>query len=459
MPAFSKRTILGLVFVFCFGHLAIAKNYVEGQIIVKFAGIQNIDDARSTLDNSFFDVDQSLVPELGLYLVKPLVNMTTEQAIVHLTQMDAVVYAQPDHYVSRRNTPNDPKFTEQWGLNNPEGGDVRALDAWKLGLGGLDRGGKELVVAVVDGGVDVNHKDLKENIWVNAGEIAGNDIDDDGNGYVDDVNGWNVYGDNGNIPADRHGTHVAGIIGARGNNELQVVGVNWNVKIMAVAGASGTTSVVLKAYGYVLKQKKLFLESGGEKGANVVSTNSSFGVDYAKCETGDYPAWNDIYNEMGEAGILSAAATANINSDIDKNGDVPTGCSSDYLISVTNTTREDKKSSYAGYGTTQIDLGAPGTGILSTLPGDSTGSLTGTSMATPHVAGAVAFLHSVASEAFFTLSQSEPGDAAKLLKSLMLSTVDVLADLDGKTVSGGRLNLAKAANAINSHTSEACFLD
>jgi subtilisin family serine protease len=180
-----------------------------------------------------------------------------------------------------------------------------------------------------------------------------------------------------------------------------------------VAASSGDTAIVLRGYNYVLEQKKAWLSSNGKKGANIVSTNSSFGVDAAKCSDAQYKVWNDIYEAMGQVGILSAAATANQAWDIDATGDVPTSCESNYIISVTNTTKEDKIYRQAGWGKTHVDLGAPGTDVYSTVPGNQGRNLTGTSMATPHVAGAVAFLHSVASPAFTgwrsTTSMSLPG--------------------------------------------------
>jgi subtilisin family serine protease len=154
---------------------------------------------------------------------------------------------------------------------------------------------------------------------------------------------------------------------------------------------------------------------------------------------------------MGKVGILSAAATANQAWDIDAVGDVPTSCASDYIVAVTNTTKDDKIYRQAGWGKTQVDLGAPGTDVYSTVPGNQSRNLTGTSMATPHVAGAVALLHAAASPAFTALHKSNPAKAALELKKIMLQTVDPLADLQGKTVSGGRLNLAKAAEAISKY--------
>jgi subtilisin family serine protease len=271
--------------------------------------------------------------------------------------------------------------------------DIDAPEAWDLGTGGLTAAGDTIVVAVVDGGFYLNHLDM--NFWKNYNEIPGNGIDDDNNGYIDDVNGWNAYNNNGNVTASgTHGTHVSGTVGARGNNTIGVAGVNWNVRVMAIQGSSGTESVVLRAYGYALKQRRLYDSSNGMKGAFVVSTNASFGVDYG--QPANFPLWCAFYDSLGSAGILNAGATANLNINIDVTGDIPTACPSDWMISVTNTDRNDVKNTGAAYGLTTIDLGAPGTSIISTTTASTYGTSTGTSMATPHVAGAIGFMYSVA---------------------------------------------------------------
>lgn len=397
---------------------------------------------------------EALIPELGIYSVETSsARGSLRSEMTFIRKQRGVAYVQEDHPVVRRQAPNDKSFSQQWDmLFDAKNWGIDAVNAWSgFGIGGLDPAGNDVVVAVVDGGVDLVHEDLAANIWVNQNEIPNNGKDDDKNGYVDDINGWNAYNNSGDVTEDDHGTHVSGTVGAIGNNTVGIAGMNWGAKIMAINGATSSTSTVLKAYGYVLKQKQLWVSSGGKQGANVVATNSSFGVDYGNCKSGSYPAWNDIYNEMGKVGILHAIATANLGIDVDAKGDVPTGCDSPYIIAVTNTQKDGKRNSSAAYGLTMIDLGAPGTGIYSTIPGDGYGTMTGTSMASPHVAGAVAYMHSAASTGFSSFYMQNPSAAALALKEVMLKTTTPADSLKGITVSGGILNLNKAAQGISAY--------
>jgi subtilisin family serine protease len=394
-----------------------------------------------------------IIDELNIHLLKVNPSLNVNAILAEVRKNPNVVYAQLDHKVTARvaNGPNDTDFANEWSMGDTNGFGIDAINAWATyGTGGKDANNNDIVVAVVDGGIEITHDDLVDNIWVNEAEIPGNGIDDDQNGYVDDIHGWNAFTNSGEQKTNSHGTHVAGIIGAKGNNNHQVAGVNWDVKIMNVPGSSGNTSVVLTAYKYVLDQKKLWLATNGAQGANIVSTNSSFGVDRANCNSGSYPAWNDIYTEMGKVGILSAAATANNDYDVDKVGDVPTGCDSPFIISVTNSNNTGERD-FAGFGKKAIDLAAPGTDIFSTFSGNSTAKLTGTSMATPHVAGAVAFLNSVASQTLTDLYKNDPENAALEMKRIILETVTKRPSLENETVSGGILNLNAAAAEVVSY--------
>jgi subtilisin family serine protease len=422
---------------------------IPGRMMVQLNDL----DMLSSLNQSFsaynLKVERILSSRLKIALVSYDENsIVADDLLSQVRDIPFVILAQHDHVVQLReiiedSIPNDPFFGLQWGLHNTgqsggiPGADIDAVQAWGITKGGLTAHGDTIVVAMIDGGCDLNHIDL--NLFKNWNEIPGNGIDDDNNGYIDDFHGWNAYNNTGNIPPSNHGTHVAGTIGAIGNNATGVSGVSWNVKVLPIAGASGFESTVVAAYAYVYDVRAYYDETDGEFGAFVVATNSSFGVDYGQPE--NYPIWGAMYDSLGTLGILSAAATANLNINIDVVGDVPTAFPSPYLLSVTNTTNQDVKYGSAGYGLETIDLGAPGTQIYSTRNNNSYGYSTGTSMATPHVAGAVGLLMAAADSSFIAFYKNNPAEAALQLKQYILDGTDSLPSLQGITVTGGRLNV------------------
>lgn len=404
------------------------------------------------------DAYKNISPSFKIWELTFASYVNEADALEKAKQIAGVAKAQYNHYLQERATiPNDAQFGTMWAMDNTgqSGGtvdaDIDATDAWDITTGGVTSTGDTIVVAVVDGGFFLAHQDL--NFWKNYDEIPNNNIDDDGNGYVDDFDGWNAYNNSGTITSSSHGTHVSGTVGARGNNTLGVVGVNWGGKVMAVQGSSGTESTVVTAYTYVFDNRKLYNQSGGQQGAFVVATNSSFGVDLGNPV--NYPIWCAMYDSLGAVGILSAAATANQNYNIDTQGDIPTACASNYMIAVTNTTRFDVKTTSAGYGLTTIDLGSPGSSIISTYPNNAYQSISGTSMATPHVAGTVALMYAAACPELIYYYKNHPGTIALQMKDYMLDSVDVLTALQGLTVTGGRLNAYKALQAVQTYNCSA----
>ena len=345
---------------------------------------------------------------------------SVEETVAALERDPRVRYAEPNYIVSLDVVPDDPLFAQQWALVNTgqTGGkpdaDIDADQAWSVSTG---RSG--VVVAVIDTGVDYRHPDLAANIWTNPGEIPGNGIDDDGNGYVDDVHGYDfINHDNDPMDDNFHGTHVAGTIGALGDNGIGVAGVCWRVSIMPLkflgSEGSGNTADAAEAVDYATRM-----------GADLTS-NSWGGGGFSQ-------TLYDAIAAAGEHEIAFVAAAGNNNNDNDRNPFYPATYDLPNIISVAATDAQDARASFSNYGATTVDLGAPGVRILSTLPNNSYGLLSGTSMATPHVAGACALIRALS-----------PGVPVALMKSILLKATDPLPDLAGRTVSGGRLNVFRA---------------
>ncbi|WP_347372627.1 S8 family serine peptidase [Aequorivita sp. Q41] len=375
-------------------------------------------------------------------------EMTESMAIAQLYRNENVLVAQKNHKIKSRITvPNDEGFVDQWQYWQDNDKDIDADEAWDITTGGTTMNGDVIVAAVLDDGIDLNHEDFEDNLWINENEIPNNNIDDDGNNYIDDSRGWSIITNDDNISGGLHGTPVAGIIGAKGNNEIGVTGVNWDVKVMIIKNDFNTNEAkVIEAYSYALEARMLYNNTDGAEGAFVVSTNASWGIDFGNPD--DAPLWCALYDTLGENGILSCAATANGNYNIDEVGDLPTACPSEYLITVTNMDITDTKVTNAGYGLETIDLGAHGSGAYTTAIGNSYGGFGGTSGATPHVTGAIALLYSAPCQNFADLAKSDPAQAAKNVRDYIFAGVDPNASLEGITTTGGRLNLNNSLLAL-----------
>ena len=355
-------------------------------------------------------------------------------------QGSGVEFAEPNWIYTTGLVSNDTYYTNGslWGMYGAATSPANeygsgAAAAWANGHVGTNI----VYVGIIDEGV-MPHADLGANVWTNPGEIAGNGIDDDGNGYTDDVRGWDFDGkDNSTYDGtqDDHGTHVAGTIGAAGGNASGVAGVNWNVTMIPakfLGRRGGTTANAVKALDYLRNLKSRY-------GINLVATNNSWGGG------GFSQALLDAINRSGNAGILFIAAAGNGGNDGvgDNNNTTPTYpsnyvCQSthgDCVIAVAAITSTGAKSGFSNYGATTVDLGAPGSAIVSTVPGKAGASgyasYSGTSMATPHVTGAAALYAS-----------THPNATAADIKQAILSSVTPTVSLANRTVTGGRLNVS-----------------
>ena len=348
----------------------------------------------------------------------------TIKALAALSARGDVLYAEPNYIVHGDNTPNDPMFASLYGMTK-----IGAPQAWDI-----TTGNRSVVVGVIDEGIDISHEDLQANIWTNPspGSIPG---------IAGDVNGYNFFANNGTVfsgnSGELHATHVAGIIGAVGDNSKGVAGVNWQVSLMSLkfinyATNSGTDADAIKAYNYAKQMRDLWVSSGGTKGANIRVLNASYGG-------GGYSqAAADALSAVGQSGILFVAAAGNETSDTDIHPHYPSNYSLPNVVSVAATDSSDALAGFSNFGLHSVTLGAPGVGILSTTPNNTYSSLNGTSMATPHVAGAAALL--CAANANLTVNQ---------LRALLSFNGDLVPSLQGKTLTGRRLNVFKSLQAIN----------
>ncbi len=365
----------------------------------------------------------ALVP--GLREIHLSAGVDLEAALALFRANPSVIFAEPNYHVRLMLAPNDPSYGSQWNLNNigQTGGtvdaDIDAPEAWERTTG------SSTIVAVIDTGVDYNHPDLAANMWVNTLEQSGQPgVDDDGNGYVDDVHGYDFVNRDG-TPLDdhNHGTHVAGILGAVGNNGIGITGVNWTVRIMALkildSTGNGTIADAIEALNYAVAN-----------GASI--TNASWGGD---------PYTQTLYNAIANARdaghiFVTAAGNGNIFG-FGQNNDAlpfyPASYNLDNIVAVAATDHRDNLAVFSNYGATSVDLAAPGVSILSTTRNNTYSTFSGTSMATPHVAGVIALVRSL-----------HPDWTYQQVINQVLSTVDPIGSLQGKVATGGRLNAAAA---------------
>ncbi len=316
--------------------------------------------------------------------------------------------------------PNDPGYPLQWAPPI-----MQAPTAWNI-----TTGSRIVVVAVLDSGIDLTHPDLIANTWKNPRELATNGIDDEKNGFIDDVYGWNFLTNTNNVQDGYgHGTHVSGIIGAVGNNGIGVTGLGWQVALMPLKilgdNGVGTVSAALAAMSYVTMMRRDFE-------TNIVVANNSWGA-----STGASVVMRDAIAAMGDAGITFVAAAGNNGTNNDIVPRYPSSYDVPNVIAVASSDSSDTLSSFSNYGPTSVDLAAPGSLIYSTLSGGTYGYLSGTSMAAPQVTGAIALLNA-----------GKPGLTVAQTRVAILSSTDVIPSMVGKTVTGGRLNINGAMVAL-----------
>jgi subtilisin family serine protease len=454
MKSYSKVIVLIVIGLIIWSYSS-AQNvkqveYAKGEVLIAFK--QNISDSQilQTLDKYNLEIitAYSIVPNAYLVRQKGLATRTVakkeerdvvQTLVANLELERNVLISEPNYKVHAIKASNDYGLECLWAFNNigQTGGtvdaDIDAFEAWDL-----TTGSSAVIVGIIDSGIDYDHPDLADNMWKNPGEIPHNNIDDDNNGYVDDIYGWDwAYNDNNPGDYCGHGTHCAGTVSAVGDNGEGVAGVCWNVKLMALKFLDDL------GYGYD-SDAILAIEYATNMGATLTS-NSWGGYDYSAM----------LEAAIDSSNMLFIAAVGNDDMDTDIISHYPSGYNLDNIIAVAATDHNDDRAYFSNYGATSVDLGAPGVDILSTKPDNPTdisfdppgcglssvyyGVISGTSMATPHVSGTAALLHSW-----------NPSLTWAEVKAAILDNVDPVTSLSGITVTGGRLNAYNALISVQS---------
>jgi len=415
-----------------------ATNHVPGEMLVQYRrGVSDTDKERAQRR-----VGAALIEEVArgsnrydggdLELVRLPPGLAVAAAMRDIEADPVVEFAEPNWVYRHMTTGPDPYVADGslWGMYGDTSSPANAFgsqaaEAWARGV----TCSSSVYVGIIDEGVMITHPELSANIWTNPGETVGNGIDDDHNGYVDDVHGWDFDGNNNTIydgTQDDHGTHVAGTIAAVGNNGTGVAGMCWNAKFIVakfLGRNGGTTANAIKAVDYITDLKS-------KRGVNLVATNNSWGGG------GFSQALQDAIERANQFNILFIAAAGNSSANNDTTANYPSNYPNANVIAVAAITSTGALASFSNYGATKVHLGAPGANIVSTVPGrkgPSYASYSGTSMATPHVTGAAAMYASM-----------HPGATAAEIKAAILGSAERTRtpSLVGKTATGGRLNVS-----------------
>lgn len=417
----SKKLLAAFVTMTGVSAFAATPEAVPGEYIVRFKKSTLTSMNKQQQLSSLKSYIKSEIPSQNIVVIKRPTFENAASVYKTIALNDAVDVIEPNYIYKINKLPNDPKIDLLWGLKNigqkdsegtmgVAGVDINVEKAWDI-----QTGSKKIIVAVIDTGVDYNHADLKENIWVNQAEQNGKPgVDDDENGVIDDIHGFNAINGSGNPMDDQgHGSHCAGTIGAKGDDGKGIVGVNWDVSIMGVkfldANGSGTLENALKAIDYATKM-----------GAHVQS-NSWGGGGFSQ-------TLFDAIKRSNEAGALFVAAAGNENNNNDGNPTYPASYDSPNIIAVAAIDNVGNKASFSSYGKRSVHLAAPGVNIYSST-GGAYDSWSGTSMATPHVSGVAALVWA-----------NEESLTALELKNRLVSTVKLIPSMRGKTRSGGMID-------------------
>ncbi|QIP16045.1 S8 family serine peptidase [Spirosoma aureum] len=412
------------------------KDFVDGELLLQFVEGTTDDEKQKAFDKVKGQPVEKILTKVmeragkheGVLLIK--VNKNVMEAIAELENTSGVEFAEPNFIYEHTATSTDPLFTNGslWGMYGPSTTPANqygsnAAAAWAAG----STGSTSVHIGIIDEGIQLTHPDLSGQVWVNPNDGV-DGVDNDGNGYKDDTNGWDfanndntIYDGGSRGTLDDHGTHVSGTIGGKANT-IGVVGVNWNVRLISakfLGRKGGTTANAIKAVDYLTNLKS--------RGINVVASNNSWGG-------GGYSqALYDAISRANDAGIMFIAAAGNSGTNNDTSPSYPSNYNLPNVIAVAAIDQNGGLASFSQYGANTVDIGAPGVGIYSTTAFDTYSSYNGTSMATPHVTGAVALYAS-----------THPGASVAQIRNAILSSAVPTASLSGKTVTGGRLNVFSA---------------